>query len=280
MIVAGVHRSGTSAVTRVLNLLGLGLTRADDMMHPTPDNTSGHWESFTLMRINDRLLARLGAAWWCPPARRDGMWTTPAHRELASPAAAALGELHPVSPWVWKDPRLCITLPFWRPLLPDPTVVVLVLRRPGETAASLAGRGGGLTISREVGVALWERSLQHLLPALDGLPVAVVWYHDLLADPRAHAERLRDFVTASMRPVQPAAPIDEIAAFIDSGMQHHSETGAMTGQRRALLDVVGQLPPLSARFRCPALPLETPANDRLFVDQRMTALAAGALRPG
>ena len=42
LLVLGMHRSGTSALTRVLNLLGVAL--GDDLMPPGPDNPLGFWE--------------------------------------------------------------------------------------------------------------------------------------------------------------------------------------------------------------------------------------------
>jgi hypothetical protein len=46
-----MHRSGTSAATRVLNLLGLGLSREYDLVHG-PANARGFWESRALFRLN------------------------------------------------------------------------------------------------------------------------------------------------------------------------------------------------------------------------------------
>jgi hypothetical protein len=43
LLVLGVHRSGTSAVTRVLSILGAALPRT--LLGAGPSNESGHWES-------------------------------------------------------------------------------------------------------------------------------------------------------------------------------------------------------------------------------------------
>ena len=49
--VLGMHRSGTSAVTRVINLMGLQLGDATDLIR-AGDNPSGHWESARLTAVN------------------------------------------------------------------------------------------------------------------------------------------------------------------------------------------------------------------------------------
>src|SRR3954447_18430199 len=59
-LVLGMHRSGTSAATRVINLLGAHLCRADDLLPDLRGNPRGHWESSTLVDVNDRLLDDMG----------------------------------------------------------------------------------------------------------------------------------------------------------------------------------------------------------------------------
>ena len=52
-VVVGMHRSGTSIVSRLLNLLGAHLGPEDDLMPPKPDNPTGFWEA-----LLDRAAAR------------------------------------------------------------------------------------------------------------------------------------------------------------------------------------------------------------------------------
>ena len=65
IIVAGMHRSGTSALTRVVSLLGAAITR--DLMPPYPgNNDTGFWESNEIVRIHDRLLHAIGGSYADP----------------------------------------------------------------------------------------------------------------------------------------------------------------------------------------------------------------------
>ena len=277
VLVVGMHRAGTSATCRVVNLLGPAVAREPDLIGPTASNPRGHWESATLMCLNDRLLELLGARWWCPPRRRTDMWATRGHDAIRDTAAEMLRDVHPVSPWVWKAPRLCITLPFWSPILPSTAVAILVVRSPLEIADSLGRRDG---MARAVAIALWERSMHHLLPALAGRPVAVVAYSDLLADPLAEAERLRAFLTA--HGVEGGEPRwAEIRAFVTTGLRSHvAAPGELAGavdmnpSRRELAEMLSALPASSAQFDATGLPAETPENDPLFLDLRVRALGA------
>ena len=53
VFVLGMHRSGTSAVTRLISLLGLGTPPEEDLVQPTDENPKGFWESESLVAFND-----------------------------------------------------------------------------------------------------------------------------------------------------------------------------------------------------------------------------------
>ena len=129
--VAGMPRSGTSLVTQVLYRCGLHLGRPEDLMPAAADNIDGYWEHLSFVQINERLLAANGGTWFAPPAT---VRPTPAITAAATSVVAAFDGREP---WGWKDPRNAITLPFWKDLLPALKVIVC-LRHPAETAASLA----------------------------------------------------------------------------------------------------------------------------------------------
>ncbi len=75
-------------------------------------------------------------------------------RRHASDALAALQHAHPERPWVWKDPRTCVLLPFWSAVLEQRAAYVLVVRHPFEVSDSLARRNGCTPL---LSLALWER---------------------------------------------------------------------------------------------------------------------------
>jgi hypothetical protein len=190
VVVLGMHRSGTSAVTHALTELGLhGVADAIGADWSNPD---GHWESWRLMQLNNRLLQSAGGTWDDPP-------TGPLDAEdpqLAAEAAATLHEVLPVRPWLWKDPRLSFTLPFWRRVLDcsgsDAPAAVLCLRNPLEVAASLERRNG---MTRREGLILWERYTNACLENLDGLAVFVSRYEDFLADQTQWCRQVTTFLS-------------------------------------------------------------------------------------
>lgn len=65
--VAGMHRSGTSMVARMIYNCGVYLGPEPDLTHPTPDNERGLWENLDFMNLNNALLKELGGIWDAPP---------------------------------------------------------------------------------------------------------------------------------------------------------------------------------------------------------------------
>ncbi len=66
VFVLGMHRSGTSAVTRLISLLGLSLPPEEDLVQATAKNPKGYWESESLVAFNERLLGTLDCDIGCP----------------------------------------------------------------------------------------------------------------------------------------------------------------------------------------------------------------------
>ncbi len=180
VLVIGMHRSGTSAVTGALGQLGLRVPAAGDLVAGWPDNPV-HFESHALTEVDDAILRGAGGSWSSPPDFEEHWQRSPAVvAALASARAAAWRAFPDGGPLAWKDPRLSLLLPLWRSLLPSPVITVYVWREPLAVARSLQARQS-FTISH--GLALWERYTRASLGALAGHDVFVVRYEDLLEDP-------------------------------------------------------------------------------------------------
>ena len=220
ILVAGMHRSGTSALTRVLTLAGCGLPKT--LVEAKPDNVAGFWESPRVVALNDDILASAGSCWddWRP---FDRAWhESPAAGPLRERALEVLrAEYGESRLFVLKDPRICRLLPFWTDALSRfdaRPCVVSPIRSPLDVAASLAARNG---IDPFVAYLIW---LRHVLDAeadSRGLPRAHVRYDDLLADAPAALGRIgRDLGLSLPGRDGPAAAAD-IDAFLSADLRHH-----------------------------------------------------------
>ena len=220
VLVAGMHRSGTSALARVLTLAGCDLPRT--LVEAKPDNVAGFWESPRVVELNDEILASRGSCWddWQPFDR--GWHDSPAAGPLRDRALDVLRREYGESRlFVLKDPRICRLLPFWTGALARLDVqpcAVLPIRSPLDVAASLDNRNG---IDPCVAYLIW---LRHVLDAeadSRGLPRAHVRYDELLADAPGTLDRIgRDLGLALPRREVPAAAAD-IDAFLSPDLRHH-----------------------------------------------------------
>src|SRR5437899_738227 len=89
VFVLGMHRSGTSAVSRSVNAFGVPFGDPADAIQAAPDNPEGFGESRALVTANERLLHVLGGRWDAPPLLLPG-WEHLPEVELSRPIAADL----------------------------------------------------------------------------------------------------------------------------------------------------------------------------------------------
>ncbi len=152
-IIAGMHRSGTSALSRVMNLLGYDIPGELDMN--TNHNATGHWEPADFVALNIQIIAELGSD-WCdlrlPESTRFDAIASDTHQRIAAYADISFGH-NPLT--VLKDPRVCYTLPLWIDEVRrrnHTCIVLLPYRHPVEVAKSLAARD---EMPLNSGLALW-----------------------------------------------------------------------------------------------------------------------------
>ena len=86
LLVLGMHRSGTSALTRTLSLLGAALPQ--QLMGAKEENNAlGFWEPQAVYELNEALLRQLGSRWddWqaLPPPSAEHV-PGPIYREQVS----------------------------------------------------------------------------------------------------------------------------------------------------------------------------------------------------
>ncbi len=218
VLVLGMHRSGTSAVSGALHQLGVSLGRT---VSPSgPSNPRGYFENTRVMLLHEELLASLGSSWDDPRPLPPRWWEEPPVATLADQLRRILGEEFGGAPlWGVKDPRLCRLLPLWRPLLAElevRVVAVLVLRHPAAVAASNAAR---TAMAREQALELW---LEHTLLAereTRTLPRTVVSYDHLLADWRKEMDAVARRLELSL-PFDAAQGGAQVAGLLEKELRH------------------------------------------------------------
>lgn len=192
VLIAGMHRSGTSAAAGTLHRLGI--PAVGPHMSATPENPRGYYESLAVMEFHQAFLSAIGSDWTDPePIDPDLFRTAEGARWVADLMALINSDLLGTGPtFAVKDPRLCRLLPLWRAALAGLGVaprVLIPLRHPRAVAASLLERRG---MDEGRARSLW---LTHVIEAerdTRDLARAFVVYDRLLDDPLPTVERLVD----------------------------------------------------------------------------------------
>ena len=228
--ITGMHRTGTSVVAALLNRHGLWLGDEADMMAANPYNPDGYFENDGIVALDNAILATFGGSWSTLPAL-TGEWTEDPRLLGLKSGARAIGQGLAAShlAWGFKDPRAALTLPFWRSVWGDLTVVV-ALRNPLETARSLKRRDG---MPIEQGLALWQAHYLSLLNLTTPETRIVVAYETVCADPVGTANALLDRLPG-LAPVDAAAVCDTVRP----ALWHFRETPADLAARGVPHDVL------------------------------------------
>lgn len=184
LIIAGMHRSGTSLTANWLAQCGLDV--GDKLVPADWSNPAGHYEDVTFSHLQRDILRANGTNHLVTD---DRCFTVSAeHRAQALDLLRSRAD----SPqWGWKDPRTTLLLDFWLDVLPDARVLA-VYRDPVKVIDSLLRREYGHHRKRR----FFQRWLARVRYSFANLPLirqyAQVWTRynrDVLAFAQAHPER-------------------------------------------------------------------------------------------
>lgn len=152
IVVLGMHRSGTSALTGALSAMGVHVGDDNEVTAPSWQNPKGFFERRDARRLCDALLHRSGADWWKVSSFDPDNANFEAVTDLRPQIADLVGMLNERGDWALKEPRLCHLLPIFQSALQNPFAVITA-RNPVEIARSLRRRNG---FPLQAGLALWE----------------------------------------------------------------------------------------------------------------------------
>jgi len=149
VIIVGAHRSGTTATTGALELLGLQIGQRLD----------SHRESKALQQFHETYLQRLGATWYRPAPFLDWVQTPDGERDCLEYLSKGIWQefgrifgyrnnpkglwlltrLKLGAAWGWKEPRTTLFAPLWLQFFPEARVID-VIRHPLAVAMSIRRR--------------------------------------------------------------------------------------------------------------------------------------------
>lgn len=234
-----MHRTGTSAATRVINLLGADI--APDLIASAPDNVRGYWESEQVVNIHEELLHDLDSSSADPlPLSDDWIDTAAARHARARLTDLIDHQFRDADLFVVKDPRIAKLMPLWTDLLAElgiEVAVVMTFRNPLEVAASLDERDQMPLASS---LLLYFSSYLKAELASRQIPRCFVDYAHIVSDWRVLGCKLHSMLGARLPPLDERRAL-EISQFLAPELRHHRHERAELARRADVPRIVSDL---------------------------------------
>jgi len=238
ILVLGMHRSGTSALTRLLALCGADLPQR--LMAPNFANPKGYWEPADIVDLHDEMLVASGSSWNDVAGFPLNWLDTPEGQSFGSRLRSSFQDAFADAPLaLLKDPRICQFVPLWTSILESLDIepfFVIPIRNPLEVAASLKARderGPATPLGKAVGMPeakallLWVRCFLYAERDARGFPRSFVSYDALMSDWRAVVVRMAADLGITW-PISSDHIAAQAADFLAPEMRHHvSSTEAL-----------------------------------------------------
>lgn len=225
LTIAGMHRSGTSALAGTLSLLG---AQAPKTLFSDHWNPKGHFESMPIIEVSNSVLESTGLeveGWGGLPQN----WLSPELEVgFADRFAQAITAEFTQDMIVVKDPRFCrfprliaqgVSIAGWQPLF------ILIYRNPFEVAMSMKRRNG---LPIEHNLLIWLRFLLDAEQGTRGFPRVFLSYESLLANWRNAIDGVQQKlgIVFSRRSTRTEAEIDH---FLESELRNFNIPGRPSG---------------------------------------------------
>ncbi len=208
LIVTGMHRSGTSAVTAALHKLTESPTHQELYFKGDKFNRDGYYELRDVVICNEKILSQvvleeynhlrditlfkdfetLDQSGWFFGAFAN--FNTIENQQCLKLAKKSFEDIKVNGNCIIKDPRFSLTLPVWLSVFRKP-VILIMIRNPIEVAQSLFQRNG---IPNNTAFQLWESYSFRAEWNSRAFPRIFVDYGALTSDPSNTIEEIREFL--------------------------------------------------------------------------------------
>ena len=179
VLILGMHRSGTSAVSGILSSAGFFAGNTEDLIEGNIWNRDGYFERRDICRLNDKILTECGGTWDVPP--EENSIISGNHDEHILSIKQILLSFKNKSFYFIKDPRLCLTIPVWKSALGNNIKILFVSRKIEAVCDSLYKREG---FPKEKSAKLYNIYLERASKYVADFPHFNISYEDLFSSNR------------------------------------------------------------------------------------------------
>ena len=220
IIVAGVHRSGTSLLTGVLSLLGAQPPKT--MVAAAKFNLKGFWEPLEILRLNETIFDELHTNWEDWRAIDFRSWSVERRAFYKTEIKRLIAEDYPDAQlFVLKEPRLTRLIPLYHEALTEMGVKVvyaLSLRAPDEVVGSI--RAANPLKSKNGAYLLWLRYVLDFELETRSHTRIFVPFVNLLQNWKSVCQNIAEALGVTLN-FDDALAIEKLNAFISSDLVHN-----------------------------------------------------------
>jgi GT2 family glycosyltransferase len=227
VVVLGMHRSGTSAVAKLITKLGF--SAGNNLMPADSNNVEGYWEDIDIYNLNQQILSFLFSSWdeyEDLRIRKSILMKDILVEKFGVNALKIINtKLQKDSNIVIKEPRISVLLPFWNYIFDSvsaTTHYVLAVRNPVDVAKSLSKRNN---FSEKKSFNLWHYYNQCCLVDSQK-PLYLVHFEKLISLPDEQLKNLSAFLN-----IQNGNTID-LEEVINKKIIHHK---TLDNEQKALI---------------------------------------------
>jgi predicted nucleic acid-binding Zn-ribbon protein len=188
LVIAGMHRSGTSYVASLLQDAGFDI--GENLLGATVSNLKGHFEDIDFLRFHESVLHSQGLS----PEGWIIQNNIQVQEQFLEDAQTIIQKRNSKSFWGWKDPRTTLLLDFWFNLLPE-AKYLFVYRSPSEVIDSLYRRGDEIFFKNPMfALQIWLNYNQAVLNFYEKHPekCIILSVYDTIAHPENLIELLNN----------------------------------------------------------------------------------------
>jgi hypothetical protein len=217
IVVLGMHRSGTSAITRALRVLGVDL--GNNLMGSIEDvNAKGFWEDLDFCALNVEVLNALGSDWdYLAPIGSREVKRLRENGYFYKAVELLSRKVGKSRVFGFKDPRVAKLLPFWQEVFIHcqlDTSFVLAMRHPLSVVNSLTKRDG---FDAEKSYFLWLGHVIESISGSAGRKRVLVDYDKLMESPEHEINRIATQLDLGTDGIELERYISQ---FLDEALQH------------------------------------------------------------
>jgi len=185
ILVLGMHRSGTSVVAGLLNILGVKM--GDNLIPKDVNNVSGYYEDAEFHELNREILHAAGGNWHQPPSEEAINKQINFNHKIKKLVENKQGL------WGWKDPRTVLTANLYVPHLTNP-VLVICNRKTEEVVRSLQKRDKFISEKSYQLINDYKTRINNFVSNHPEIPQIEISYNRVVENPIQEMEKVANFL--------------------------------------------------------------------------------------